>query len=292
MKPQKSAGRFQITFLVIVLLSVLFSECSFAQIRKKKNIPYLDKNDPSYSSSKTNLDIYFRKRAKENKGVFVFFHGGSWRSGDKKTYWFFARKMARKGFVTAVVNYRYSPEVKYEKMAEDCAHAVSWISDHIGEFRGDPARISVAGHSAGGHLAALITYGNTFAIIGKPNPVRSVILIDAFGLDMYQYFKDYHNDYAKSLYATFTSQPEEWKKASPMYFIDAKAKTPALILSGSKTYEAIAESSQQFHDKLTANDIHCDYKIVKGKKHIAMITQFVAPWNKNYRRMTEFMKQN
>ena len=88
--------------------------------------------------------------------VLIFLYGGGWVAGSHDAYGFAARAFARQGFVVVVPDYRKVPNVRFPAFVEDGAEAVKWTHDHIAAYGGDPARIAVAGHSAGSHIAALL----------------------------------------------------------------------------------------------------------------------------------------
>ena len=88
--------------------------------------------------------------------VVVFFYGGGWNSGDRTDYGFAARAIAARGFVVVVPDYRLVPQVRYPAFVEDGAAAVAWTAAHAAEYGGDPKRIGVTGHSAGGYIALML----------------------------------------------------------------------------------------------------------------------------------------
>jgi len=88
--------------------------------------------------------------------VLVFIHGGWWRSLDKADHSFVAPAFQRAGVMVVVPNYALCPAVGIDHIALQMARAVAWTWRHAGAHGGDPARIVVAGHSAGGHLAAML----------------------------------------------------------------------------------------------------------------------------------------
>lgn len=88
--------------------------------------------------------------------VLVFIHGGYWRSLDKADHSFVAAAFARRGVCVVVPNYALCPAVTVPDICLQMVRALAWVHRHIAVHGGDPQRITVAGHSAGGHLAAML----------------------------------------------------------------------------------------------------------------------------------------
>ncbi len=86
----------------------------------------------------------------------VFFYGGSWTTGERADYLFAGEALASRGIVTLVADYRLSPEVRYPVFLQDSALAVKWAADNAQRFGGDPRKLYVMGHSAGGYNAAMV----------------------------------------------------------------------------------------------------------------------------------------
>ncbi len=89
--------------------------------------------------------------------VLVWFYGGGWVHGDRGAYAFAARAFARAGFLVVVPDYRKVPGVRFPAFVQDGAQALRWVRDHAADYGGDPARVAVSGHSAGGYIAAMLT---------------------------------------------------------------------------------------------------------------------------------------
>ena len=90
-------------------------------------------------------------------GLLVYLHGGGWVAGDIESSDAICRRMANLTRSTVVnVDYRLAPEHPFPAAFDDCVAATAWASAHAGELAGDPARIVVAGSSAGGNLAAAV----------------------------------------------------------------------------------------------------------------------------------------
>jgi arylformamidase len=91
-----------------------------------------------------------------NAPVLVFIHGGWWRSMDKSDHSFVAPSFTRDGACVVVPNYTLAPAATIPQITLQMVRALAWTFRNIARFGGDPRRITVAGHSAGGHLAAML----------------------------------------------------------------------------------------------------------------------------------------
>ena len=100
------------------------------------------------------LDVFTTPRA--NAPVLVFIHGGWWRSLDKRDHSFIAPAFTQAGAMVVVPNYALCPAVTIEAITLQMVCALVWVYRHAARYGGDPQRIVVAGHSAGGHLAAML----------------------------------------------------------------------------------------------------------------------------------------
>lgn len=100
------------------------------------------------------LDVF--PAAHAGAPVLVFIHGGYWRALDKSDHSFVAPAFTRDGACVVVPNYALCPAVTIPQIVMQMVRAVAWTWHHIERFGGDPRRITVAGHSAGGQLAAMM----------------------------------------------------------------------------------------------------------------------------------------
>ena len=278
-------------FLALTVILML-NECAVARpSRRTKDIPYVNNTSPGFSPERHILDVYSpRQKSATPRPVVVFIHGGSWNSGSKNLYGFVGRRLAKQGIVAVVISYRLSPAVLVPAMAHDCARAVAWTSQHIGEYGGDPARIFVMGHSAGGGLAALLAVDNqlfTQAGMGQ-NPVKGAILDDPAGLDMLDYLTklEYPND-AQYL-IPYGKDPSVWRAMSPMYQVRA-GSPPMLMYAGGRTYPSITNSSQRFDKRLQELGVTHEFTVLPGKKHVGMATQLFWQHNIIYRDLLKFV---
>jgi len=278
---------YYLFFTISYLLFSSLSGCAFKKINRFRNITY-SHSKPNQSQQ---LNLFTPHRQAGNlKEVFVFIHGGSWNSGKKSLYSFLGSRMARKGVVAVIISYPLSPGANYNQMAKASASAVKWVKENIQEYGGNPDRIFVSGHSAGGHLAALITVRSAyFDTLGVENPIKGAILIDAAGLDMYGYLQEEKLPANHTYLQTFTAHPTIWKAASPLYHLHSRLP-PFLIYRGENTYPSIIKSNEKFVKALREFRPELPYQVLKGKKHIPMITQFIRSRNPLYEEIITFMQ--
>jgi arylformamidase len=104
--------------------------------------------------------------------VHVFFHGGYWHRLDKADFSFVVRALRPAGAVTVVVNYALMPTVGLDELVRQCRAAVAWVGKNARDLGGDPDRIFVSGHSAGGHLVAMLLATDWPAFGAPPAVVR------------------------------------------------------------------------------------------------------------------------
>lgn len=100
------------------------------------------------------LDVF--PAATAGSPVLVFIHGGWWRALDKRDHSFVAPAFVKAGAAVVVPNYDLCPSVGVDTIALQMVRALVWTCRHAERFGGDPSRIVVAGHSAGGHLATMM----------------------------------------------------------------------------------------------------------------------------------------
>ncbi len=125
-----------------------------AKARCVLDVPYSERGKTDASER---LDIFLPPQpAAASAPVLVHIHGGYWRALHKEDQSFVADPFTAAGAIVVVPNYALCPQVSVAFIVMQMVQAVAWTWRHIGEYGGDPSRIVVTGHSAGGHLAAMM----------------------------------------------------------------------------------------------------------------------------------------
>jgi acetyl esterase/lipase len=142
----------------IASLLIAFALLSPAQAQDiKRDIPYANP-----ALERQVLDVFSPAEAKEKLPVVFWIHGGGWQAGDKSDVQVKPQVFVEKGFVFVSTNYRLLPSVDMATIVRDVAKSIRWVYEHIAEYRGDPNRLFVMGHSAGAQLAALVCIDNRY----------------------------------------------------------------------------------------------------------------------------------
>ncbi|MDB5911334.1 MAG: esterase [Ramlibacter sp.] len=122
------------------------------------------------------LDIF--PADQPNAPVFVFIHGGYWRALSAKDFSGVALGLQRRGITTVVIDYALCPQVRLDEITRQARAAVAWVLRNIAAHGGDPTRVAVGGHSAGGQLAAMCLQAEWARDYGLPqDPLKAAVLV-------------------------------------------------------------------------------------------------------------------
>lgn len=121
-----------------------------------RDVAYRDLED-EYARERCVLDVYYPEDS-DGFVTIVWFHGGGLTEGQK----FIPGKFRNRGYAVVAPNYRLHPKVKAPVYIQDAAAAVAWVINNIEQFGGDPTKVFVSGHSAGGYLASMVGYDKSY----------------------------------------------------------------------------------------------------------------------------------
>ncbi len=206
------------------------------------------------------LDVWVPQRRGDGAlPVVVFLYGGAWVSGSRGEYGFAGRAFAAAGFVAIVADYRLVPQVRFPAFVEDAALAVKWARDHVAEYGGDPARITLSGHSAGSYAAAMLALDRHFlADIGvDPRIIRAAALMSG-PYDFYPFTEQRGRDALGAWPRPLETQPITFARA------DAP---PLLLIHGSADTVVRPRNSQALADRLRALGAPVELRLYPGKSH-------------------------
>ena len=132
------------------------------EVEKAIDVAYYD--GPGAHKKRHKCDVFY-PRGGENCPVVVLVHGGVWMYGDKSCVGLYSavgKFLARTGIVAVLPNYRLTPWVKHPEHVKDVARAIAWTHKNCGKYGGRADQLFLAGHSAGGHLVALVATDESY----------------------------------------------------------------------------------------------------------------------------------
>lgn len=203
----------------------------------------------------------------------VFFHGGGFVLGSVASHENVARQLARRtGTVVISVDYRLAPEHPYPAAVEDAYAAVEWAAEHAAAFQGDPARLMVAGDSAGGNLAAAVALkardeaGPAIRLQVLLYPALTVQTIETGSRRRYN---GYILDEAtlKQFRAWYLPDPARWAEpyASPLQAADHSDLPPAYVMTAE--FDPLKDDGAQYAARLRAAGTPVRYRECAGVMH-------------------------
>lgn len=260
------------------------------EVSVKPDIPYYTGDDAV--PAKQALDLYLPDGDPPEGGwpVFLFVHGGGWTSGDRRylgeLYGNVGQAVAREGIVGVVISYRLAPAVQYEAQALDVARAVAWTQAHIAEHGGDPARLVIGGHSAGGHLSALVALDRSYlaAAGGDADGIRGVAgmsgVYDVAAMARVQALRGL-------IRPAFGDDPEVWRAASPITHLRADA--PPFWLNNAELDWGLQRPAEQFEQALRQAGVEVSRSITPETNHLTVVARMGAEGDLTTTRLTEFV---
>ncbi len=184
------------------------------------------------------LDIF--PAAAPNAPVFVFIHGGYWRAFSSKDFSCIALGLQAAGITTVVPNYSLCPTVTIDEITRQSRAAVAWTLRHIGAHGGDPSRVAVGGHSAGGHLGAMCLETRWDEDYGLArNPLAAAVLVSGL-YDLAPLRHSY-------LQPSIRLDDGMIERNSPLFAV-RPCVTPVLVTWGADESAEFARQSTSFHD--------------------------------------------
>jgi acetyl esterase/lipase len=255
-----------VTLLVVLLLRVcsplpvLNTQAPAASITITQDIAYGE-------GPRRRLDVYAPRQSRTPAPVLVFFYGGGWRNGMKQWHRYIGAALAARGMLVAIPDYRQYPEVRFPAFMDDAAAAVAWVHANAARFGGDPKRLFLMGHSAGGQIVTLLAVDATYlrSVGMAPDDVCGVIgLAGAY-------------DLRPANPAEFPAIPaEDWPLSRPVNHVTLQAP-PMLLLIGAADGVVEAGNTLRLAELLCAAGVAVTVARYPGIDHMALMEALAGP---------------
>ena len=252
-------------------LALLLAACQPAYFRALNATVATDRSSTRVfdAAHGLSLDIYPARNAKGPAPIVVFFYGGSWQDGQRDYYRFVGKALSDRGVVVVIPDYRKAPQFVFPAFMEDAAAATAWTAAHASELGGDPARIYVMGHSAGGHIAALLGTDSRYlarkgmqprqlaGVIGLAGPYDFLPIVDPAVRQVFGAEKD-------------------WPQSQPVNFVDGD-EPPFLLIHGGSDQRVWPMNSEHLAKRLGDAGEPAVLRIVPHTGHLRLLNGFLSP---------------
>ena len=201
-----------------------------------------------------------------NAPVFVFIHGGYWRALSSKEFSWIAMALQKLGITTVVTNYALCPHVTIDEITRQTRAALAWTLRNIQNYGGDPARVAIGGHSAGGHLTAMALQTEWEADYGLPqDPCAGAILFSGlYDIEPLRY---------SYLQPQIQLDDRTIRRNSPAFSV-RPCKTPVWITWGGAETTEFARQSEIYHQAWQAAGNTSELRAVPDANHFTVIAGF------------------
>jgi len=227
------------------------------------------------------LDIRYGEGEKQKLDLFtsdnpaapllVYVHGGYWQRGDKSIYSFLAVPFTERGVNVAIVGYDLCPSVTITRISEEIREALAYLWRHAAEFEINRERITVMGHSAGGHITEMMmgtdwpTYGADLpeTLIQSGIPVSPLSLLEPVRLT--------------SLNDNVQMDVEEAAAESPMLNHPPVTEAPQLLVVGGKETAEFHRQAQMYQDAFATAERRVERYVVPNVDHFDELNVLADP---------------
>jgi len=218
------------------------------------------------------LDLFLPQDASAGEAappLLVFIHGGYWQRFDRKDFSFVAEPLVAAGAAVALISYDLAPAVAMDRIVAEVREAIAWLYRQGARHGFDPERIFLAGHSAGGHLAAMALATDWRGGWGlRADLIKGVVAISGV-FDLEPIRLCYLNE-------VLALDREQARRNSPLH-LPPGAPCPVTVAVGALETAAFHEQSSAYATKLGAAGWPCQLLVQPAVDHFAIVMSMAAP---------------
>jgi acetyl esterase/lipase len=250
-----------------------------------QNIPYIEGPE---ADGRHKLDLYQPISRNDGKPiqhapVLMYVHGGAWQFGSKRFVSHIGRTFGKEGYLTACINYRLSPKANHPDHIRDVAHAFDWLKEHAAEYGGDASDFFIAGHSAGGHLVALLATNKKYLreVGHNVNEIAGVIAISGL----------YRVSATSWVFEGFEPKEPELIDASPEYHVDG-TEPPFLLMYAAEDLPLLDAQAIGMERALHAKGVRVRKLRIPERGHVSVFMKIGAHGDPTTAEMLRFLREN
>ncbi len=216
--------------------------------------------------SRQKLDVYRPAPEMDRKAIVIFYYGGGWRRGERSMYRFVGAALAAQGFTTVIPDYRLYPEFGFPEFMEDAALTYAWVQSRLNSG-GLRRPVILMGHSAGGHIAALLALDPRY-LADCPAPAAVVGLAGPYAFDPTTWPR------TSDIFRAAANDPGS---ARPVAFVSADAP-PMFLSRGAEDKVVAAFNADDLAEGLRAKGVYVENRLYAGMGHAGLVLALARPF--------------
>lgn len=244
-----------------------------ARARCRLDVPYGD-------HEREKLDIFLPESG--GGPLHVFIHGGYWRTLDKSFFSYLAEPLTASGATAALINYPLCPAAKLAEIVASARKAMTWLYREAATLGADRDQVHISGHSAGGHLVAMLM-ATRWPTLGEglpPGMIRSGVAISGV------------YDLAPLLHVSVNNDlqlvPADIAALSPVLLAPV-GDAPLTVVDGGAELAEFVRQSRDFSDTWRKHGLRIDYLELPGLNHFSIVDGMDRPDDPIARRLLDHM---
>jgi arylformamidase len=186
----------------------------------------------------------------------IFIHGGYWHLFDKTLFHFIAVAFLKRGVTTVLINYPLAPANSISQIVLSCGHAIRWLHENMERFNGSPTQMYVMGHSAGGHLASMLSVDENINYLSGIISLSGLFRLEPLMLS--------------NLNHVLGMDKETVLQNSPV-LLEPRIFCPVLLASGTDETDEFKNQSTDMYESWKNKHSFLTLLEVKGKNHYSIL---------------------
>lgn len=240
-----------------------------------------ERSEASRASHRTTLDLAYGPSLAERMDIFhadvlhnshapvhVFFHGGYWRSLSHREFSFIVDDLVKAGITVAVVNYALCPQVRFSELVRQSQAAVAYVYTHAAELGIDPEQLSISGHSAGGHLCAMLMSTDWEGVFGLPNQlIRGALCVSGL-YDLRPFPWSW-------LQPKLQLTGRDVQAFSPLW-LQCRVEAPIKLVAGALESDEFARQMNSYAEHLSAQGQNVTQQLLPDVDHFSILEHYLG----------------
>ncbi len=221
--------------------------------------------------------------------ILVFLHGGGWTNGYKEFVSFMAENVTRLGMLLVAPTYRLAPAHRLPAAMDDCRTLLAYLAGHAAQYGGDADNVFLSGHSAGGHLAAMVALQTELAARAGIPPTMIRACLPVSGIMDIHHPAPAPDSLDERVYTMLLSRPDEDALMSPIAWTSGN-RIPFVLSYGDRDSDRVILSNRRLARLLDAQPGPSSIYMCEGRSHFDTHLALHDPQDRWYAELQQLVR--